>query len=37
MGLQNDGVMDHEDGTLVPEKILIAVKQYWVGNTTSTQ
>lgn len=32
-------MVDHEDGPLVPEKILIAVKQYWVasGNFTSTQ
>ncbi|XP_075495068.1 putative methyltransferase PMT2 isoform X3 [Primulina tabacum] len=30
-------MMDHEDGPLVPEKILVAVKQYWVGNSTSTQ
>ncbi len=32
-------MVDHEDGPLVPEKILIAVKQYWVagGNSTSTQ
>lgn len=32
-------LVDHEDGPLVPEKILIAVKQYWVGggNSTSTQ
>ncbi|CAL0331221.1 unnamed protein product [Lupinus luteus] len=32
-------LVDHEDGPLVPEKILIAVKQYWVvdGNTTSTR
>lgn len=32
-------LMDHEDGPLVPEKILVAVKQYWVGskgNSTST-
>ncbi|KAK6146418.1 hypothetical protein DH2020_020287 [Rehmannia glutinosa] len=31
-------MMDHEDGPLVPEKILVAVKQYWVGaaNATST-
>ncbi|XP_044504218.1 probable methyltransferase PMT14 [Mangifera indica] len=32
-------LMDHEDGPLVPEKILIAVKQYWVGssgNSTSS-
>lgn len=31
-------LMDHEDGPLVPEKILVAVKQYWVGgsgNSTS--
>lgn len=29
---------DHEDGPLVPEKILVAVKQYWVmddNNSTS--
>ncbi|CAJ1932090.1 unnamed protein product [Sphenostylis stenocarpa] len=30
-------MVDHEDGPLVPEKILIAVKQYWVANATSTQ
>lgn len=32
-------LFDHEDGPLVPEKILIAVKQYWVagGNSTSAQ
>jgi hypothetical protein len=29
--------VDHEDGPLVPEKILVAVKQYWVGNSTSAQ
>lgn len=23
---------DHEDGPLVPEKILVVVKQYWVGS-----
>lgn len=31
-------LMDHEDGPLVPEKILVVVKQYWVensGNSTS--
>ncbi|XP_065877728.1 probable methyltransferase PMT14 [Euphorbia lathyris] len=31
--------MDHEDGPLVPEKILVAVKRYWVGssgNSTSS-
>lgn len=39
-GLRWDTKMvDHEDGPLVPEKILVAVKQYWVadGNSTSTQ
>ncbi|XP_028762442.1 probable methyltransferase PMT14 [Neltuma alba] len=25
-------MVDHEDGPIVPHKILIAVKQYWVGN-----
>ncbi|XP_050375279.1 probable methyltransferase PMT2 [Argentina anserina] len=30
-------MVDHEDGPLVPEKVLVAVKQYWVGNSTSTQ
>ncbi|KAL2349253.1 hypothetical protein Fmac_003253 [Flemingia macrophylla] len=30
-------LVDHEDGPLVPEKVLIAVKQYWVTNGTSTQ
>ncbi|KAM7250303.1 hypothetical protein ACFE04_022186 [Oxalis oulophora] len=31
-------MMDHEDGPLVPEKILVAVKQYWTtgGNSTSS-
>lgn len=31
-------MVDHEDGPLVSEKILVAVKQYWVGsggNSTS--
>lgn len=28
-------LVDHEDGPLVPEKVLIAVKQYWVTNSTS--
>ncbi|KAM7468542.1 hypothetical protein LguiB_016104 [Lonicera macranthoides] len=31
---------DHEDGPLVPEKILVAVKQYWVtgeNNSTSSR
>lgn len=32
-------MLDHEDGPLIPEKVLVAVKQYWVadGNSTSTQ
>jgi len=30
-------MVDHEDGPLVPEKILVAVKQYWVANVTSAQ
>nr|GMD22845.1 probable methyltransferase PMT2 [Ipomoea batatas] len=33
-------LMDHEDGPLVPEKILVAVKQYWTlndKNSTSAQ
>lgn len=30
-------MVDHEDGPLVPEKILVAVKQYWVGNSTSSE
>ena len=25
-------LLDHEDGPLVPEKLLIAVKDYWVGS-----
>ena len=34
----NIKMYDHEDGPLVPEKILVAVKQYWVvGETNSTQ
>ncbi|KAF7828529.1 putative methyltransferase PMT14 [Senna tora] len=40
MGMRwNVKMMDHEDGPLVPQKILVAVKQYWVsssnGNTTN--
>ncbi|KAH9296001.1 hypothetical protein KI387_039589 [Taxus chinensis] len=37
-GIRWDSKMvDHEDGPLVPEKILVAVKQYWVtdGNRTA--
>ena len=33
-------LVDHEDGPLVTEKILVAVKQYWVAaakNSTSSQ
>ncbi|XP_077237163.1 putative methyltransferase PMT2 [Tasmannia lanceolata] len=33
-------MLDHEDGPLVPEKILVAVKRYWVGgggNSTSDE
>lgn len=33
-------LMDHEDGPLIPEKILVAVKQYWTvedNNSTSTR
>lgn len=32
-------MVDHDDGPLVPEKILVAVKQYWTigGNSTSTR
>lgn len=33
----NAKMMDHEDGPLVPEKILIAVKTYWVNSVNSTQ
>jgi len=25
-------LLDHEDGPHVPEKILISVKEYWVGS-----
>lgn len=35
-GMRYDSkLVDHEDGPLVPEKILVAVKQYWVGNSTA--
>ena len=33
-------MVDHEDGPLVPEKILVAVKEYWVSssnNSTSSE
>ncbi|XP_058083724.1 probable methyltransferase PMT2 isoform X1 [Magnolia sinica] len=34
----NTKMVDHEDGPLVPEKILVAVKQYWtVGNGTYSE
>ncbi|CAA0838068.1 Probable methyltransferase PMT14 [Striga hermonthica] len=29
-------MVDHEDGPLVPYKILVAVKQYWVASSNST-
>ena len=33
----NMKMYDHEDGPLVPEKILVAVKKYWVaGDKNST-
>ena len=28
-------MVDHEDGPLVPEKILVAVKQYWVASNST--
>ncbi|XP_074588006.1 putative methyltransferase PMT2 [Curcuma longa] len=31
----NAKLVDHEDGPLLPEKILVAVKQYWVGGSES--
>ena len=36
----NTKMVDHEDGPLVPEKVLFAVKQYWVAgqnNSTSSR
>lgn len=36
----NTRMVDHEDGPLVSEKILFAVKRYWVAgesNTTSME
>ncbi|MQL96731.1 hypothetical protein Taro_029415 [Colocasia esculenta] len=32
----NTKMVDHEDGPLVPEKIFVAVKQYWVGGGNIT-
>ena len=33
----NTKIVDHEDGPLVPEKVLFAVKKYWVaGENNST-
>lgn len=32
----NTKMLDHEDGPLVPEKILIAVKRYWVGSGSNS-
>lgn len=35
-GMRWDAKMvDHEDGPLEAEKILVVFKQYWVGNSTS--
>lgn len=36
----NTKMVDHEDGPLVPEKVLFAVKRYWVAgedNSTSSE
>ncbi|XP_031475810.1 probable methyltransferase PMT2 [Nymphaea colorata] len=33
----NTKLVDHEDGPLVSEKILVAVKRYWVGNSTAQE
>lgn len=31
-------MVDHEDGPLIPEKVLFAVKRYWVaGGDNSTE
>ena len=36
-GMRWDSKMyDHEDGPLIPEKILVVTKRYWVGNSNST-
>ncbi|XP_050225890.1 probable methyltransferase PMT2 [Mercurialis annua] len=32
----NTKMVDHEDGPLVPEKVLFAVKRYWVAGDNST-
>ncbi|KAM7475620.1 hypothetical protein LguiB_022863 [Lonicera macranthoides] len=32
----NMKIVDHEDGPLVPEKVLFAVKRYWVAGENST-
>ncbi|XP_054791115.1 probable methyltransferase PMT14 [Prosopis cineraria] len=29
-------LVDHEDGPLVPQKILVAVKEYWVGSSSNS-
>lgn len=29
-------MVDHEDGLLVPEKILVVTKRYWVGSNNNT-
>lgn len=32
----NSKLVDNEDGPLLPEKILFAVKQYWVAGENNT-
>lgn len=32
----NTKMVDHEDGPLITEKVLFAVKQYWVAGDNST-
>lgn len=31
----NTKMVDHEDGPLLQEKVLVAVKQYWAGGHTN--
>ncbi|ERM94450.1 hypothetical protein AMTRI_Chr04g252930 [Amborella trichopoda] len=33
----NTKMVDHEDGPLVPQKVLVAVKQYWITNGTAQE
>lgn len=32
----NTKIVDHEDGPLVPEKVLFAVKKYWVAGENNS-